>query len=158
VRGYHDQFGGKDPPTAKGDRVSLLSRISGVLDSFQKIELEPKDRYGAGGEDEVERVIHGDLWRYVRNPLAPHPSKPGVYLESDFLVHTGNSLVALEVKKLIGRIVLDDDEHRFIRQEKVGRYGEGVFTKRFSNPLQKANGFAPRKTHTRGSCVSWTTS
>jgi hypothetical protein len=34
--------------------VSLLSRISGFLDSFQTIELEQRDRYGAGGEDEVE--------------------------------------------------------------------------------------------------------
>jgi hypothetical protein len=124
--------------------VSLLSRISGVLDSFHTIELEAKDRYGAGGEDEVEEILRRGNWPYVRNPLAPHPSKPGVFLESDFLVHVNDGLVAIEVKKLVGRVEYDGDDHRYVRQVKVGRYGEGVFVKRLSNPLQKTNGFAGR--------------
>jgi len=41
-------------------------------------------------------------------------------------------------------VVYDDDDHRFMRQEKQGRYGEGVFVKRMSNPLQKTNNFARR--------------
>jgi hypothetical protein len=123
--------------------MSLFSRISGLLDSFQTIQLEPRDRYGAGGEDEVEELIRRNRWRYVRNPLAPHPSKPGVFLESDFLIHVNESLCVVEVKKLVGRVVYDDDR-RFVRQEKRGRYGEGLFVKRFSNPLQKTNGFAHR--------------
>jgi hypothetical protein len=123
--------------------MSLLSRISGLLDSFQAIELEARDRYGAGGEDEVEEIIHRNLWRYIRNPLAPHPSKPGVFLESDFLVYVNASLFVVEVKRLIGRVVPDDDR-RFLQQVKQGRYGEGVFVKRFSNPLQKTNSFARR--------------
>jgi len=96
--------------------VSLLSRISGMLDSFHKIEFEEKDRYGAGGEDEVEELIRRGGLAYVRNPLAPHPSKPGVFLESDFLVHVNGGLFAVEVKKLIGRIEYDDSEHRYVRQ------------------------------------------
>ena len=124
--------------------MSLLSRISGVLDSFHTIELEEKDRYGAGGEDEVEEIIRRNQWRYVRNPLAPHPSKPGVFLESDFLVHVNDGLVVVEVKKLIGRVEYDGDDQRYVRQVKQGRYGEGVFVKRLSNPLQKTNSFARR--------------
>jgi hypothetical protein len=123
--------------------MSLLSRFTGLLDSFQTIELEQRDRYGAGGEDEVEETLRRNLWRYVRNPLAPYPSKPGIFLESDFLVHVNGGLFVVEVKKLIGRVVYDDD-HRFVQQIKRGRYGEGVFVKRFSNPLQKTNGFAGR--------------
>jgi hypothetical protein len=123
--------------------MSLLSRISGLVDSFQTIELEARERYGAGGEDEVEAIISRNQWRYVRNPLAPHPSKPGLFLESDFLVHVNGGLFAVEVKRLNGRVVYDAD-HRFMLQEKRGRHAEGVFVKRFSNPLQKTNGFAYR--------------
>src|SRR5262249_53290927 len=72
------------------------------------------------------------------------PSKPGVFLEGDFLVHTGNALVALEVKKLVGRISFDADDHKTIRQVKEGRYGEGLFVKQFGNPLAKTNNFAFR--------------
>jgi hypothetical protein len=124
--------------------VSLLSRISGFLDSFQTIELEQRDRYGAGGEDEVEEIIRRNQWPYVRNPLAPHPGKPGVFLESDFLVHVHGGLFAIEVKRLVGRVVYDDEDRRFMRQMKKGRYGEGIFVKRFSNPLPKTNSFAGR--------------
>jgi len=124
--------------------VSLLSRISGMLDSFHKIELEEKDRYGAGGEDEVEELIRRGGWAYVRNPLAPHPSKPGVFLESDLLVHVNGGLFGVEVKKVIGRIEYDDREHRYVRQVKQGRYGEGAFVMRLSNPVQKTNSFAGR--------------
>ena len=56
----------------KGISVSLFSRITGVLDSLHKIELEDKDRYGAGGEDAVELIVRRGGWGYVRNPLVPH--------------------------------------------------------------------------------------
>jgi two-component system, OmpR family, sensor kinase len=80
--------------------MTLLSRISGMFDSFHTIQLEEKDRYGAGGEYEVELLIRHNQWPYIRNPLAPHPAKPGVFLESDFLVYANGGLFAVEVKRL----------------------------------------------------------
>jgi Nuclease-related domain len=124
--------------------VSLFSRITGLLDSFQKIELDERDRYGAGGEDEVETILKRGRWRYMRSPLVPHPSKPGVFLEGDFLVHSGNALVVLEVKKLIGRLAFQDADQKLLAQVKEGRYGEGLFVKHFGNPLSKTNNFAFR--------------
>jgi hypothetical protein len=67
-----------------------------------------------------------------------------VFLESDFLVHVHGGLFAIEVKRLVGRVVYDDEDRRFMRQMKKGRYGEGIFVKRFSNPLPKTNSFAGR--------------
>src|SRR5437016_6191911 len=74
--------------------MTLFSRISGMFDSFHTIQLEEKDRYGAGGEYEVELLIRHNQWPCIRNPLAPHPAKPGVFLESDFLVYANGGLFA----------------------------------------------------------------
>lgn len=124
--------------------MSVVSRITGLLESFQRIELNERDRYGAGGEDEVEVILRAGGWQYVRNPLVSHPSKPGIFLEADFLVHSGDALVVVEVKKLVGRISFEGEERKLLRQVKESRYREGAFIKRFGNPIHKTNNFGYR--------------
>ncbi|MBV9173263.1 MAG: NERD domain-containing protein [Chloroflexi bacterium] len=115
-----------------------------MLDSFQTFELEERDRFGAGGEDEVERILRRGGWKFLRNALAPHPTRVDRFLETDFVVHIGSSLVALEVKRLVGRITFADQQRRAIRQLKLGCNGQSFVTKEFQNPMLQAKHAAVR--------------
>src|SRR5262249_27003242 len=90
-------------------------------------------------------------WRYLRNPLVPHATRPGVYIEGDFLVLANDTLCVVEVKNLVGRLFFEDAEQRVVRQEKLGRYGDVMSSKQFPNPFPKVNSFARRlKDHLAG--------
>jgi len=131
--------------------VSLLSRISGLVVSLDSVHLDQRDRVGASGEHEVELIIRQSQWRYLRNPLVPHATRPGVYIEGDFLVLANDTLCVVEVKNLVGRLFFEDAEQRVVRQEKLGRYGDVMSSKQLPNPLPKVNSFARRlKDHLAG--------
>ncbi len=43
------------------------------------------------------------------NPLVPHPTRTDIFLESDFLVHSGNALIALEAQADRRNLWLDEN-------------------------------------------------
>lgn len=147
--------------------MSLLERLTRTLDTFSHIELDDRSKVGALGEQYAAQVINeGDGSVWIPNPIIPHPTKPGYTREADFLVYTQGNLFCIEVKNYRGRIsypprypniqveqrgwlgqhhstqtVIDGYDTSKILQEKMGKYGEGVFTKEHPNPLSKTQNF-----------------
>jgi hypothetical protein len=106
-------------------------------------------RKGALGEQYAAQIIYDSEGSWIRNPIIPHPTKPGFTLEADFLVYTRGNLFCVEIKNYKGRIsyapkyravqveqrgifgsryvpqtVIDGYDDSRILQEKVGNYGE----------------------------------
>src|SRR5947209_9850516 len=84
--------------------MSVWRRLQRVLDTVPSIELDEASRFGADGEDDAERILAGTGRAVTRNPVLPHPRKPGAVLESDFLLHAQGCLFIVEIKSLRGRI------------------------------------------------------
>lgn len=120
--------------------MSLFQRLSRAIDTLSHVHLDERSQYGAFGENYAAQVItkkEGTFW--IANPIIPHPSKPGFTRESDFLVYTQGNVFCIEIKHYKGKIFPKDDST--IIQEKMGNYGEGIFTNEHPNPLKKTKNF-----------------
>ena len=67
--------------------MSLWRRLERALGTFATVELDDGSRFGANGEDDAGRILAGVGEHVTRNPVVPHPRKPGAYLEGDFLIY-----------------------------------------------------------------------
>src|SRR5438128_4250292 len=127
--------------------MSVWRRLERLVETFATIELDEGSRFGADGEDDAERVLAGTGGHVMRNPVLPHPRKPGAFLESDFLLFTQGCLFVVEIKSLRGRVsfaptngALSPDRTRIV-QAKPGNHCEGIFYKEYPNPLAKTGYF-----------------
>lgn len=138
--------------------MSLRQRITRALHTLATVELDEQARFGARGEVYARQLLAGGQGICIHNPVIPHPTKPGVFLESDFLIFTRGKLFCVEIKHYKGRlsyatgqIQLARGPHHVSRnprindsaiiQEKAGNYGEGVFRKEHRNPLKQTRSF-----------------
>ncbi|GCF10066.1 nuclease-related domain-containing protein [Dictyobacter arantiisoli] len=140
-----------------------MKRLVRAFDGMSTVKLAGKDRGGEQGEDDAELIIRaGGQGCYMRNPILPHPRKPGFFLESDFLVYAHGALFCVEIKNYRGRVyyptrthtiyvkkgwfifkrtvaqtVVDGYDYSKVIQEKSGYNGEGITTREQPNPLTK---------------------
>lgn len=142
--------------------MSLFQRITRAFHTLSTVELDEQSRFGALGELYAEQILDDGQAICVNNPIVPHPTKPGLFLESDFLIYTRGSLFCVEIKHYKGRLFyptrgrvgqgsptrghlscppLHGFDDSIIMQEKVGNYGEGIFLKEHRNPLKKTRYF-----------------
>jgi len=142
--------------------MSLFQRITRAFHTLSTIELDEQSRFGALGELYAEQILDDGQAICLTNPIVPHPTKPGLFLESDFLIYTQGSLFCVEIKHYKGRLFyptrerigqvsplrrplsvapLQDFDNSIIIQEKIGNYGEGIFLKEHRNPLKKTRYF-----------------
>ncbi len=148
--------------------MSLLDHFFGTVGTLTKQELDDKSRFGALGEQFARQVISQEPGTFIfSNPILPHPRKPGVFIEEDFLVFTQGSLYCIEIKNYKGvisypqRNVMQPVKERFlffftrtvmrpvgngfdedhIIQHKVSKYGDKIYTKEYPNPYKKNNYF-----------------
>jgi Nuclease-related domain len=149
--------------------VSFLDRLTRAFSTLSHVELDDRAKIGALGEQYAAQVIDDSEGNWIRNPIIPHPTKPGYTLEADFLVYTRGNLFCVEIKNYKGRIsyapkyrtvqveqrdflvsryvpqtIIDGYDDSRILQEKVGNYGEAIFTKEYPNPLKKTRYFLHR--------------
>jgi len=126
--------------------MSLIQRVTRAFQTLSTIELDEQARFGALGELYAERLLDDEQGMCLTNPIIPHPSKPGLFLESDVLLFTQGNLFCIEIKTYRGRISypylpgIGFDDSRIL-QEKMGNYGEALFTKEHGNPLKKTKYF-----------------
>lgn len=66
--------------------------------------LEEMERFGAGGEDVIYRILRENFSCVIRNVVIPHKDK---YLEKDFLVMERGVPVVIEVKNWKGTVRID---------------------------------------------------
>ena len=142
--------------------MSLFQRITRAFHTLSTIELDEQSRFGALGELYAEQILDDGQAICINNPIMPHPTKPGLFLESDFLIYTQGNLFCVEIKRYKGRLYypprervgqispprgplshppLQGFDDSIIIQEKVGNYGEGIFLKEHRNPLRKTRYF-----------------
>ena len=142
--------------------MSLFQRITRAFHTLSTIELDEQSRFGALGELYAEQILDDGQAICLNNPIVPHPTKPGLFLESDFLIYTQGSLFCVEIKHFKGclyyptrervgqgppprgplsRPPIQGFDDSTIMQEKVGNYGEGIFLKEHRNPLKKTRYF-----------------
>lgn len=142
--------------------MSLFQRITRAFHTLSTIELDEQSRFGALGELYAEQILDDGQALCIANPIIPHPTKPGLFLESDFLIYTQGNLFCVEIKQYKGRLSYPTREQigqgspprgplsrpsssgfddSVILQEKVGNYGEGIFLKEHRNPLKKTRYF-----------------
>lgn len=149
--------------------MSFLDRLTRAFSTLSQVELDDRSRFGALGEQYAAQVIHDGESFWIHNPIIPHPTKPGYTLETDFLVYTRGNLFCVEIKTYKGRLsyppryrtvsieqrgwrglravpqtARDGYDDTRIVQEKVGNYGEGIFTTEHPNPLKKTRYFVHR--------------
>src|ERR1700737_1388967 len=83
----------------------MIDRLLRAIDAMSRVELGDVDRGGMLGEQYAEGIIDdGQHGCYIRNPMIPHPRRPGLFLETDFLVYVQGSLYCVEVKNYRGRV------------------------------------------------------
>ena len=129
--------------------MPLFERLTRALQTLSTVELDDQARFGAWGEFAAERLLEDEQGLCLANPIVPHPSKPGLFLESDLLLFTQGNLFCIEIKTYKGRLSYPYrlgsgfDTSRLL-QEKMGNYGEGIFTKEHPNPLKKTTYFVHR--------------
>lgn len=144
--------------------MALLQRLLRAFNTLSTAETDDRTRFGALGEEYAGKIIDHEQGTFsISNPIIPHPTKPGLYLEGDFLVYTQGNLFSVEIKNYKGQIsylpryremqikkrwlffftrtvfqqVQDGYDDSKILQQKVGKYGEGTFVKEYANPLKK---------------------
>ena len=143
--------------------MSLIDRLLRSIDTLSQVELSDIDRGGAIGEDYAAMVIDdGQQGCYIRNPLIPHPTKRGVFLETDFLVYMQGNLYCVEIKNYRGQVyypethktvlvekgwfifkrrvpqvVVDGYDYSKMIQRKMGHRGEPPTLREMPNPIHK---------------------
>src|SRR6266702_3565084 len=136
------------------EAMSLFQRITRAFHTLSTIELDEQSRFGALGELSAEQILDDGQAICINNPIVPHPTKPGLSLESDFLIYTQGNLFCVEIKHYKGRLYypprervgqgsplkgplarppLQGFDDSIIIQEKLGNYGEGIFLKEHRN-------------------------
>ena len=87
--------------------MSMMDRLLRAIDAMANAESDGVDRGGMLGEQYAESIIDdGQNGCYIRNPLIPHPRKPGLFLETDFLVYMQGSMYCVRGQKLPGESLL----------------------------------------------------
>ncbi len=143
--------------------MSIMDRLLRAIDAMANAESDGVDRGGMLGEQYAESIIDdGQNGCYIRNPLIPHPRKPGLFLETDFLVYMQGSMYCVEVKNYRGRVyypahyrtvfmekgwfifkrripqvIMDGYNYSKMVQQKMGQKGEGLVTMEMPNPIHK---------------------
>lgn len=147
--------------------MSIIDRLLRSIDAMSQVELDGVDRGGMLGEQYAESIIDdGQQACYIRNPLIPHPTRRGTFLETDFLVYVQGSLYCVEVKNYRGRVyypahyrtifvergwfifkrhvpqvICDGYDYSKMVQQKMGHRGEGPITREMPNPIHKTQRF-----------------
>ncbi len=153
--------------------MSMINRLVRAFETLSTVELDGKDRGGEIGEDYAESIIDdGEDGSYLRNPILPHPRKPGYFLETDFLVYAHGALFCVEIKNYRGRVyypatyntvyvkkgwfifkwtvsqtVVTGYDRSKIIQEKQGHNGEGMVKREQPDPLTKTQRYAQDMQH-----------
>lgn len=143
--------------------MSMMDRLLRAIDAMANEETDGVERGGRLGEQYAESIIDdGQDGCLVRNPMIPHPRKPGLFLETDFLVYRQGSMYCVEVKNYRGRVyyparyrtaflekgwfifkrrvpqvVIDGYDYSKMVQQKIGQRGEGPVTREMPNPILK---------------------
>lgn len=142
--------------------MSMIDRLLRSMDAMSQIGLDGVDKGGMLGEDYAEAIIADGQGCYIRNPMIPHPRKPGIFLETDFLVYMQGTLYCVEVKNFRGRVyyparyrtvfvekgwfifkrhvpqvILDGYDYSKMVQQKMGDREEGLVTREMPNPIHK---------------------
>lgn len=122
--------------------MSLFRRIRRYFQAQPHSQLAMSDRVGIGGEQYAAQFLAPLLVvSRVANPVLPHPNKPNLFLESDFLLYAAGTLFCLEIKNYRGIICPANGDPGQIVQQKIGRYGEEIPAKLHQNPLRQAKSF-----------------
>jgi nuclease-like protein len=142
-------------------KMSMFDRLFRDFDSFG--ERDGAERGGMLGEDYAESIIDdGQNGCYVRNPIIPHPKRPGIFFETDFLVYTRGILFCVEIKNFQGKVyyparyrtifvekgwfifkqhipqlVIDGYDYSKMIQEKGEQRGGGITRRELPNPYLK---------------------
>jgi len=151
----------------RGTAMSMMHRLVRAFDTMANVELDDQERGGMLGEQYAEYIIDdGPNGCYIRNPIIPHPTKRGLYLETDFLVYVRGTLYCVEIKNFRGRVyypahshmiyvekgwfifkrlvpqmVFDGYDYSKMIQEKMGHYREGMIRREMPNPFLKTRRF-----------------
>lgn len=151
----------------------MFDRLFRDFDSFSHENREGIERGGMLGEEYAESIIDdGQNGCYVRNPIIPHPTRPGIFFETDFLVYMRGILFCVEIKNFRGRVyypvryrttfvekgwfifkrhvpqvVIDGYDYSKMIQEKVGQRGGGVTQRELPNPYLKTKKYTQDLRH-----------
>src|SRR5260370_26916001 len=142
--------------------MSMIERLLRSIDVMSQVELDGVDRGGLLGEQYAEALIADGQGCYVRNPMIPRPRKPGLFLETDFLVYMRGSLYCVEIKNFRGRVcyparyrtvfvekgwfifkrhipqvILDGYDFSKMVQQTMGDHRQGPVTRSMPNPIHK---------------------
>lgn len=72
--------------------MSLFQWITRAFHTLSTIELDEQSRFGALGELYTEQILDDGQAVCIANHIIPHPTKAGLFLESDFLIYTQGNL------------------------------------------------------------------
>jgi len=143
--------------------MSMMDRLLRAMNAMANADTEGVERGGMLGEQYAESVIDdGQNGCCVRNPMIPHPRKPGLFLETDFLVYRQGIMYCVEVKNFQGRVyyparyrtaflekgwfifkrrvpqvVVDGYDYSKMVQQKMGQRGAGPVIREMPNPILK---------------------
>jgi hypothetical protein len=146
-----------------GAFMSMIQRLMRAFEAASRVELTEKDRGGMWGEQYAEHIIDdGQNGCYIRNPIIPHPRKPGIFFETDFLVYLRGALYCVEIKNFRGKVyyparyktiyvrrgwflfkrsvpqkVFSHYDYSKMIQEKMGHNREGMVVREMPNLLIK---------------------
>jgi len=141
----------------------MLDRLFRTIDTFSNEEQDGVERGGMLGEEYAESLIDdGQNGCYLRNPIIPHPKKPGIFFETDFLVYMRGILFCVEIKNFRGKVyyparyrtvfvekgwfifkrrvpqvVIDGYDYSKMIQEKGGQGGGSITRRELPNPYLK---------------------
>ena len=61
--------------------MPILQRLTRAFQTLSTVELDEQSRVGALGEFYAEHVLRDEQGIYLPNPIIPHPTKPGLFIE-----------------------------------------------------------------------------
>jgi Nuclease-related domain. len=143
--------------------MSMMQRLVRAFETASNVELSDKDKGGMWGEQYAEYIIDDENnGCYIRNPIIPHPKKPGIFFETDFLVYMQGTLYCVEIKNYRGKVyyparyrtvyvrkgwfifkrtiqqtVFSHYDYSKMVQEKMGQNRERLTIREMPNPFQK---------------------
>ncbi len=100
---------------------SILGRMKNRANATGLPRLEEIERFGAGGEDVIYRILREEFEHVLRGVVIPHKGK---YLEKDFLVLHKGVPVVIEVKNWKGRIGYNASTGNFYQKKDNGVHKE----------------------------------